>query len=429
MAALTTHDQAGDVAGRDVAARDRRAIGTFVVFEFLWNLGCGTFSMSVVSAFVVSMGGSLALAGLIPALGGIISLAAQPLAIVFFGRVSDRRRASASLLWGMSLSFFALGVIVFVLPANILREAAVPLAVLLSALGLLFGSINAPLYYSLAIDSVSPPRLGRLTGLRQAGNAAGNLAAAGLVTWLLASTGQPFNYGRALFIGGILGVLGCSSILLMPPPYHALADDGETRSPLHHLALTLRELWRHRAFWRLMSGLWLGAFVSGATGIGVAHLRHVTGSDDVVGLVLVVSAFMRMLGGPACGWLVTRKGMRSAAFVSLGVTCAGFVGLVALPAPAAAIAWGAGIGIAQATMEMWSFMLPAHMFPRVNRVGLVAVLGTLTGPVMFVAPVLLGRLLDVGLAPASVFLPAAGLAQIAMAYFRLRLPAGRPAGK
>jgi Na+/melibiose symporter-like transporter len=415
------------MAIRRAAAADSRAIIAFVGFEFLWNLGCGMFSLSVISALVVAMDGSLAVAGLIPALSGIASLAAQPLAMLLFGRARDRRRASVGLLHGMTLCFLALGALIFILPADALSTQGVPATVALSVAGLLFGSLNAPLYYSLAIDAVSPPSLGRLTGLRQAGNAAGNLAAAGLVAWLLASTDQPFNYGRVLVAGGLLGLAGSSSLLLMPEPYHSLTDGEPARSSFHHLALTLRALWRQRPFWTLMGGLWLAAFVSGATGIGVAHLRQSSGSDGVVGAVLVASSLARLLAGPPCGGLVTRRGMRSAAFVSLGASCAGFAALAALPVAPAAVVWGAALGVALATMEMWSFMLPARMFPIVNRVGLVAVVGTLTGPVTFAAPLLMGRLLDAGLAPAGVFLPAAGLALAVAAYFRLWLPAGRAA--
>jgi Na+/melibiose symporter-like transporter len=331
------------------------------------------------------------------------------------------------LLHGMTLCFLALGVMIFILPVDMLGAQGVLVTVALSVAGLLFGSLNAPLYYSLAIDSVSPPSLGRLTGLRQAGNAAGNLAAAGLVAWLLASDAQPYNYGRALVMGGVLGLAGSASLLLMPKPFHPLSDSGPARSSFQHLALTLRALWHQRSFWTLMGGLWLAAFVSGATGIGVAHLRQASGSDGVVGAVLVASSLARLLAGPPCGGLVMRRGMRSAAFVSLGASFAGFAGLVVLPAAQAAVVWGVALGLALATMEMWSFMLPAGMFPSVNRVGLVAVVGTLTGPVIFVAPVLVGRLLDAGLAPASVFLPAAGLALAGMAYFQRWIPAGGPA--
>ena len=254
------------------------------------------------------------------------------------------------------------------------------------------------------------------------GNAAGNLAASLLVAWLLTTAAQPFNYGRALVLGGILGIFGCSSVLLMPEPYHPLAHGDDAQSPWSHLAETLHGLWSRRAFRMLMGGLWLSMVVSGAAGLGVAQLRRATGSDAVVGIVVVVSSIARLLSGPACGWLVTRCGMRSAAFISLGASAAGFAALVYLPALPAAVVWGVVLGLTLATMEMWSYMLPAHLFPAVNRVNLVALLVALTGPVMFVTPVILGRLLDAGVATTWVFLPVAGVAVLTMGYFWYAIP-------
>jgi len=400
---------------------DSRAISAFVSFEFLWNLGCGMFSLSVVSAFIVAMGGSLAIAGMVSMLGGLVSLLAQPLSMLLFGQLRDRRFASVGMLHCMTLCFLGLGVMIYALPEAALRAHAVYIALAMSAAGMLFGSLNAPLYYSLAIDSVSPRQLGRMTGLRQAGNAAGNLAAAALVGWLLASTVQPFNYGRALVVGGILGLLGSASLLWLPKQAHLLRH-GEPRSPFHHFEETLRQLGRERRFWLLMGGLWLAAMVGGTMGLGLAYLRRAAGSDSVVGVVIIVSAVARLISGPPCGWMVTRFGMRSAAYVSLAASLAGFIALIALPPMAAAVAWGVITGITLATMEMWTYMLPAGLFPHVNRVGLVAVLGTLMGPVMFAAPILLGRLLDAGLPPGSVFLPAAVVALVAMIYFWLLTP-------
>ena len=402
---------------------DSRAISAFVIFEFLWNLGCGMFSLSVVSAFIVAMGGSLTIAGMVPMLGGLVSLLAQPLSMLLFGQLRDRRFASVGLLHCMSLCFLALGVMIYALPEAALRTYVVYVALAVSAAGLLFGSLNAPLYYSLAIDSVSPQLLGRMTGLRQAGNAAGNLAASGLVAWLLASTVQPFNYGRAFVVGGILGVLGSSSLLWLPKQTH-LSQLGESLSPFQNFGETLWQLGRERRFWLLMVGLWLAAMVGGAMGLGLAFLRRTAGADSVVSAVIIVSAVARLISGPPCGWMVTRYGMISAGYVSLAATLAGFVALVALPPMAAAVALGVFTGITRATMEMWTFMMPAGLFPNVNRVGLMAVLGTLMGPVMFAAPVLLGWLLDAGLSPSAVFLPAAGVALMAMIYFRAMVPQG-----
>ena len=100
---------------------DSRAISAFVSFEFLWNLGCGMFSLSVVSAFIVTMGGSLAIAGMVPMLGGLVSLLAQPLSMLLFGQLRDRRFASVGMLHCMTLCFLGLGVMIYALPEAALR--------------------------------------------------------------------------------------------------------------------------------------------------------------------------------------------------------------------------------------------------------------------------------------------------------------------
>ncbi|MDP6355358.1 MAG: MFS transporter [Planctomycetota bacterium] len=244
-----------------------------------------------------------------------------------------------------------------------------------------------------------------------------------LVAKLVPSETRGFSFGLIFFVGGVTGLAGAiaakyiirhfgfagfgwgfvvASALLVgavsfffflkepPHPEPPIKKGiGEFFRDMKRDLLSHRD-YRHYLLSKSLSSLGTMAFpFYAAAAVGKFDLGPEAGAEFTLLLILG-----RMIGAPLFGWIGDRTGFRAIAFFPPGINviCTSLAILTAEVPTFYLIFFLGGLSTSADTVS--SLNLPIEYCPEADKTTFIAVKGTVTGPLMFVAPLLGGFLAD-----------------------------------
>jgi MFS family permease len=376
------------------AWKDEEANTRYLYLEIAWWGILSGLAASFLSVFVLRLGGSNTLIGLLTSLPALITI----LWLVPAGRIIERQRGRLRLVLVtgvlMRLAYLLVALVPLVFVA-FRAEAVVAVVVL----GTIPASMAMVAFSVMLAEVVPVQRRARVVGLRNFLVSISSTLAVLLGGWFLDLVPFPANFQWLFAAGFLTSLVGMHylSRLQVPDPPAPSSPAVASRQPLATRLLGhLRMLWGHRAFARfaLCSFTYHWGLYLTIPLYSIYWVRYLHASDSWIGFIAMVLGVVTALAFPFWGHQASRRGARKVLLVSaLAGTLYPILTGLSPSVEALLIAAVVG-GVASAGFGLSLFNRLLEVTPDQRRPSFLAAYNVLINIAVFVAPLIGTALID-----------------------------------
>jgi len=362
-----------------LAQIDRRNYYVNLTEGALFIASLGILSVqTVLPALVVGLGGSNLMVGALSVIFYVGAFLPQIFAARFSETLPWKKpwAVLAGMVQRVFVLFMALVVLIF---GGSHPRLALPLFMVVFALGQISAGISAPGWFDFYAKLTSLHRRGRLSGLRNSIGGVGAFLAGILFTLFLGWFAFPTNYGLALLVAFLLQL---ASILLF---FRLIEVEPSPVDPPRKIFAYLRELpgilKRDRGFRRFLIAAVIGAPGMMPVAFFTAYaLKTFSAGEAVVGVFTLIMVAFQVLSALVSGFLVDRYGNKVVLVIAgAALFCASLLALLAPTVGVFALVF-AFVGINIGPEMMARLNISVEFCPVEKRSTYVGLMNTLLAP-------------------------------------------------